>query len=376
MKTMCRLIPLYLLIFTLFVNPFGWSRVSALQTPTTSTQKSGQSFDVTVPSGPAKPLYEGQPGKQWSEIEFTPASRIVTMKLIVDDPNGYFRPNIRPENFAVYEDGVRQKNVTVEVDHSPVSVALLMEFGGRYHELTKILGKDVATVGRQLLDVVGRDDKIAIFKYDANVETLVNFNQSHDVLDSVFNRLTAPGFSEANFYDALLGTLDQMKNVPGRKAIIVISSGIDTFSKTTYQEVLRAAQVSSTPIYSIGLGRMMQQEAYIYGDNAPFARVDWNGAERQLEELAKVSGGRAYILDSNLDSPAIYDDIMENLRVRYVISYVSSNPAASGPPRKIRVELIDSKTAKPLTVLDSNGRSIPASVFLQESYSPAPASGG
>ena len=120
----------------------------------------------------------------------------------------------------------------------------------------------------------------------------------------------------------------------------------------------------------------MQQEAYIYGDNAPFARVDWNGAERQLEELAKVSGGRAYILESNLEIPAIYDDIMENLRVLYVISYVSSNPPASGLPRKIRVELIDSKTAKPLTVLDSNGKSIPARVFFQEGYSPAPASGG
>ena len=375
MKIMNRLIPIYLLIFMLFVNPFSWSRVSALQTQATSTEKSGQSPEVAVPSRPAKPGYEGQPGEQGSEIEFTPASRIVTMKLMVDDPNGYFRPNIRRENFAVYEDGVRQKNVTVEVDHAPVSVALLVEFGGRYHELTKILGEDVATAGRQLLDVLEHDDKIAVFKYDANMETLVDFNQSHDVLDSVFNRLTTPGFSEANFYDALLGTLDRMKNVPGRKAIIVISSGIDTFSKTTYHEVLQAARGSSTPIYSIGLGRLMQQEAFIYGDKAPFARIDWSGAERQLAELAKVSGGRAYILDSKVEIPAIYDDIMENLRLRYVISYVSSKPAAPGLPCKLRVELIDSKTGKPLTVLDSNGKPIAARVFVQETSSPAPASG-
>ncbi|PYU18639.1 MAG: hypothetical protein DMG32_25890 [Acidobacteria bacterium] len=375
MKTMNRLIPIYPLIFMLFVNPFSWSRVSPLQTQTTSTEKFGQRPEVAVPSRPVKPLYEGQPVKPGSGIEFTPASRIVTMKLAIEDPNGYFRPNIRRENFAVYEDGVRQKNVTVEVDHSPVSVALLVEFGGRYHELTKILGEDVATAGRQFLDVLEHDDKIAVFKYDANVETLVDFNQSHDVLDGVFNRLTTPGFSEANFYDAVLATLDRMKNVPGRKAIIVISSGIDTFSKTTYQEVLQAARVSSTPIYSIGLGRLMQQEAYIYGDKAPFARIDWNGAEKQLAELAKVSGGRAHIIDSKVEIPAIYDDIMENLRLGYVISYVSSNPAASRPPCKIRVELIDPKTGKPLTVLDSNGKPIAAKVFLQETSSPAPASG-
>ncbi len=375
MKTMNRLFPIYPLIFMLFVNLFSWSRVSPLRTQTTSTQKSVQSPEVTVPSRPTKPVYEGQPSEQGSEIEFTPASRIVTMKLAIEDPNGYFRPNIRRENFAVYEDGVRQKNVTVEVDHSPVSVALLVEFGGRYHELTKILGEDVATAGRQFLDVLEHDDKIAVFKYDDHVETLVDFNQSHDVLDGVFNRLTTPGFSEANFYDAVLATLDRMKNVPGRKAIIVISSGIDTFSKTTYQEVLQAARVSSTPIYSIGLGRLMQQEAYIYGDKAPFARIDWNGAEKQLAELAKVSGGRAHIIDSKVEIPAIYDDIMENLRLGYVISYVSSNPAASRPPCKIRVELIDPKTGKPLTVLDSNGKPIAAKVFLQETSSPARASG-
>jgi len=50
---------------------------------------------------------------------------------MVEDPNGYFLPNIRRENFAVYEDEVRQKNVTVEIEHAPISVALLMESGGR-----------------------------------------------------------------------------------------------------------------------------------------------------------------------------------------------------------------------------------------------------
>jgi hypothetical protein len=95
------------------------------------------------------------------------------MKLHVEDPNGYFLPNLRRENFVVYEDGVRQKNVTVEIEHAPLSVALLMEFGGRYHELNKALGLEVPLIGRELLEVIGRDDKVAILKYDAKVETLL-----------------------------------------------------------------------------------------------------------------------------------------------------------------------------------------------------------
>jgi hypothetical protein len=110
--------------------------------------------------------------------------------------------------------------------------------------------------------------------------------------------------------------------------------------------------------------------------NAPFARIDWNNAEKQLEMLAKASGGRAYVLESDVGIPAIYDDIMENLRVRYVISYVSSNTATSGPARQIRVELIDPKTGAALKIRDSSGKVIAARVFVQESYVPGAASSG
>ena len=78
---------------------------------------------------------------------------------------------------------------------------------------------------------------------------------------------------------------------------------------------------------------------------------------------------------SSLDVPTIYDDIMENLRVRYVITYLSSNAATSGPPRKIRVELIDPRTGDTLEIRDSNGKAVTARIFVQENYSPSSASG-
>jgi Ca-activated chloride channel family protein len=339
------------------------------------SQQSGLGSQITVPSRPVNPLYQGEQGKQRSEIEFTPSTRTVTLKVQVEDPKGYFLPNIRRDNFAVYEDGVRQKNVTVEIEHAPISVALLMEFGGRYHELNKVLAMEVPEAGRPLLEVVGRDDKIAVFKYDAKLETLADFGQGHETLDKIFSQLNMPVSSEVNSYDALLETLNRMKKISGRKAVIVITSGIDTFSEANYQQVLQAAQDSATPIYAIGLSRLMQRESDVYGDTAPFARIDWNGAEKQLEALARASGGRAYVPDSTVEVPAIYDDIMENLRVRYVITYTSSNMGASGPSRKIRVELIDFRTGEPLKIRDSYGKPVTARVFVQDSYSPSTPSG-
>ena len=359
----------------LLLTSGGWTSGLARQKSAAATPQSGQGSQVAVPNRPEAPLYQGEQGTQGSEIIFVPSTRTVTMKLHVEDPNGYFLPNLRRENFVVYEDGVRQKNVTVEIEHAPLSVALLMEFGGRYHELNKALGLEVPLIGRELLDVVGRDDKVSILKYDAKLETLADFKQGHEVLDDVFNHLSMQTFSEVNFFDALLETLSGMRDVTGRKAIILVSTGIDTFSKASYQQVLEVARSSGTPIYTIGLVHLIQRESAVYGTTAPFARIDWPAAEKQLESLAKVSGGRAYALQSDPELPAIYDDIMENLRVRYVITYVSSNAASFGPPRKIQVELVDPKTGQTLKIHDATGKPVAAKVFVQQTYDPGAASG-
>jgi len=359
----------------LLLTSGGWTSGLARQKSAAATPQSGQGSQVAVPNRPEAPLYQGEQGTQGSEIIFVPSTRTVTMKLHVEDPNGYFLPNLRRENFVVYEDGVRQKNVTVEIEHAPLSVALLMEFGGRYHELNKALGLEVPLIGRELLDVVGRDDKVSILKYDAKLETLADFKQGHEVLDDVFNHLSMQIFSEVNFFDALLETLSRMRDVTGRKAIILVSTGIDTFSKASYQQVLEVARSSGTPIYAIGLVHLMEREAAVYGATAPFARIDWHTAEKQLETLAKASGGRAYALQSDPEIPAIYDDIMENLRVRYVVTYVSSNTASFGPPRKIQVDLVDPKTGQTLKIHDATGKPVAAKVFVQQTYDPGAASG-
>jgi Ca-activated chloride channel family protein len=370
-----RSIPVTTMILLMFFSSVVSSRSLPPQTSQTSNPQPPQESGVTVPSRPVIPLYKGEQGQQRSEIEFNPSRRTVTIKFHVEDPNGYFLPNIRRENFAVYEDGVRQKNISVEVEHSPISVAMLMELGGRYHELNKVLVQEVPRAGRQILEVIGRDDKVAIFKYDAKFEPLTDFDQGHEALDHIFDQLATPNFSETNFYDALLETLNRMKGVRGRKAIILISSGVDTFSKANLQQVLQAARDAATPIYVIGLSSIMQLEAAVYGEAAPFARIDWAGAQKQLETLANVSGGRAYALESSFAIAGIYDDIMENLRLRYVVTYVSSNPATSGPPRNVQVELVDPSTGKALKIRDSGGKVISARVFVQKTYSPAGTSG-
>src|SRR3984893_12598208 len=255
--------------------------LAAGMVPVHTSAQTAQSSQVSVPTRPPTPLFKGKQGPQQSEINFKPITRQVTIKLHVEDPNGYFLPNLRRDNFVVYEDGVRQKNVSVEVEHAPVSIALLMEAGGRYHELNQALAPEVDEAGRQLLNVLGRDDEVAVFKYGDHLETLIDFNQGHELLDQAFERHGTPSFSEANLYDALLETLNRARAADGdRKAVIVISDGLDTFSKASRDQVLQSAREGGIPIYSIGLVRIIQRETAVYGTTAPFARINWNDAEK------------------------------------------------------------------------------------------------
>lgn len=352
-----------------FLAPSG-SVAAGQQEPPSGTQTE-QPADVVVPSRPAAPLFTGKSGAQESELTFVPVTRKVTLKIHVEDPSGYFLPNIRPENFAVYEDGVRQKDVDVQVEHAAVSVALLMEFGGRFHEFNKELAYEVPTIGRHLGEVLDDRDREAAFKYASKLEMVIDFTGNLEAFRKALDQLGAPEDSEVNLYDALLEEVNRTKNVEGRRATVLVSTGLDTFSKANFEQIRAAVRGAHIPIYAIGLEGLVHREAALYGPTAPFARIDWDSAEKRLETIAQASGGRAYGLESDSDVPAVYDDIMENLRMRYVISYVSSNPSSTGPQRKIRVELVDSKSGRPLKIRDTSGKVIAAGVFVQQTYVPS-----
>ena len=334
------------------------------------TAKAGQ---VQVPDRPASALFQGAQGKQRTEIHFDPSTGMVTVKMLVQDPNGYFIPNIRRENFVVYENGARQENATVEVEHASVTMGILLEYGGRYPALNKSLGEDVSRAAHAFLDEIGRNDQVAIWKYGDTVEELTGFSQGHDKLQGSLVPLATPPFSELNFYDALVATLRHLEGMQGRKALLVVSSGLDTFSKANYQDVLRAVHQSGVPIYVINLGPALQEHISMLPATGPYARLDWKRAESELQQIAIDSGGRMYSPQNTYSMEGIYDDLTENLRVRYVITYKSTVGGDLNAARTVRVELVNPTTGEPLEIVDANGKPVRSKVFVEDSYVPAAA---
>jgi len=330
-------------------------------------KKAGQ---IRIPTQAATPLFAGKQGKQKTEISFDPATRMVTLKFLVQDPNGYFIPNIRRDNFVVYENDVRQQNVTCEIEHAAVSLLLLLEFGGRAPGFNREASQKVTEAAEEFMDELGREDRIAIWKYNDKVDKIADPSDSREKLSSILLGLGAPEVSETNLYDAIIFATEQMRPIAGRKAIILISSGIDTFSKAHYQDVLQTVQAADTPIYAIGLTRVLRDIAEREYRTGPVAKMDWTKAEVELQKIASASGGRAYVPENIVDLSPIYDDMMENLKVRYVLTYRSSKDLDPNTPRSVRVALVDPNTGGPLRIVDANAKTIPAMVVVQDSYTP------
>ena len=367
----CRLTAMYYLFVQLFALAVSSIVLSAQTSGSAETRNEpaqrSTSGELRVPNRAPKSLFEDEQGKQRTEIHYDPASGTVTLKLLVQDRNGYFIPNIRRENFAVYEDGVRQTNATIGVEHAPATLGVLLEHGGRFPGLNKDLVAEVSRASRQLLETVGQGDRVTIWTYAESVNQLADASQSHEKLAGLLFALPTPEMSETNLYDAVIFMLNHMRQVTGRKALILISTGVDTFSRVRYEDALAAAKDGDTPIYAIGLSSALKESAELHGETNAL-HIDWVGAENKLLALAKASGGRLYLPYSTVDLSATYDDLLENLKVRYVIAYKSSHRSPPGVIHTIRVELVNPDTGKALQIVDASGKPIRAKVVVNESY--------
>ena len=119
-----------------------------------------------------------------------------------------------------------------------------------------------------------------------HTQILTDFTQDRSEVKGALDQLRIPGFSEINLYDALAFTIDRMKDIQGRKAIFVICTGVDTFSKLNYGEMLKISKASDTVIYPISILEFMDVRG-----NFGMTAIE---AKNQLNFIAQYSGGQAY----------------------------------------------------------------------------------
>jgi len=299
---------------------------------------------------------------------YTTDAVTVTVDVSVLDNKGHFIPNIPQGNFRLLEDNVPQKITTISKGEAPLTIALVIEFSGRFQQVYSEPWYQTLQAAYGFVQTLKPEDYVAIVAYDLRPEILSDFSTDRAEAQDGLSRLRFPGFSEANLFDALTDTAQRMQDIEGRKAILVISSGIDTFSKQNYGEARKALQNAGVPIYAIGLMQAYRDIMYSYGAISDSANMDFLQADNQLRTFTKETGGMAFFPRFYGQFPEIYRNISEVLRSQYVLTYTPSNTARDGKFRKIKVELVNPENNQPLKINDEKGKPVKFEVLAKPGY--------
>lgn len=193
-----------------------------------------------------------------------------------------------------------------------------------------------------------KDDWTAVVVYDMKTEILTDFTKDRSKIYDALRRLTIPTFSESNLSDAVYFVLDRVEEAEGKVAVVLVSSGLDTFSKVTYDTALKKARNARAAIYSVGIGQSLRIR-YLEQAASPETNIELLQSDNRLRSFAEATGGHAYFPRFPSELRGIMADVSEKLRHMYSIGYVSSNKKRDGKFRKIKVDVnatIDGKPAK------------------------------
>ncbi|HKS28057.1 MAG TPA: VWA domain-containing protein [Pyrinomonadaceae bacterium] len=353
------------------IPAFGQSRRQP-PTQTGGNQKKNKRPDPSKPE--EEPLPPDLVGKPQEAETISVRTQLVNVDAVVyQKKTGKIIPNLKKENFAIFEDGVKQDITNFATPEAPITVALVIE----YSKLSSALGRtNVFDDGREevlrpaamFLSQFVRppDDYVSVIAYDIRPTPLTDFTNNPGRIGQVINLLLSnyPAFRETNLFDALKFTLiggrgdavvlDNSKErtadyaglaaVQGRrKAILLVASGIDTFSKINYGEARKIAQNAGVPIYIIGTanlffkryGEMMEPNDDLLGNPG---RMTMLQAQNTLRTFAAETGGAYYPVTFAGELPNVLQNINALLRNQYSLGY---NPGErrDGKQHKIVVKV-------------------------------------
>jgi len=291
----------------------------------------------------------------------------VQLEVAVLDNHGKFIPNIPRGNFRVLEDNVPQQisGFSTNAD-APMTIAMVIEFNALFQQYWSQGWYQTLVASYGFVETLKPDDYVAIVAYDLRPEILTDFTTDRGKIQEAMQRLRIPGFSESNMYDALVDTAQRMTNIEGRKAILLIATGRDTFSKLTFDKARKAIQEAGVPIYAISLLQAFRIVADAYMSDSQ--RMDFLQADNQLNTFTRETGGQAFFPRFYGEFPGIFHDIGAALRNQYSLAYSPSNQVKDGKYRKIKVELVNPENGEQLRITDQKNKPIKYSIIAKQGY--------
>lgn len=328
--------------------------------PPTTNEKKNQRPD---PSQQSQEQKEKPPtdiiGKPQEAETVTVTTNLVNVDAVVyNKKSGQIIQGLKKENFAIFEDGVKQEITNFSTPEAPITVTLLVE----YSKLSETLGlygnggfeagqmETIRPMAMFLSQFVKPpDDYVSVIAYDLRPTPLTDFTNDPRRIQQVIDLLlqNTPAFRDSNLFDSIAFTLvggrgdavvledskeskanyAGLASVKGRRtAMILVASGINTFSKMNYDKVRKITQNAGVPIYIIGTGNLFFKK---YGDQLGATddllgnpgRLTFLQAQNQLTTFAKETGGAYYPITFDGEIPNAIRSINALLRSQYSLGF-------------------------------------------------------
>jgi Ca-activated chloride channel homolog len=305
-----------------------WLPSAGAQTPTPNT-------------GSKEPVQQGKPQAPYRlgiEVD------LVNLEVSVTDEKGNFVSDLKRENFRVLDEGVEQPLTNFASVEAPAQVLLLVETSPAVY----LIHQEHLAAAHALLEGLALDDRVALGTYDRSARLLLDFTLDKlalaQALDSLHYNL---GMADLNLFDGLAAALDWLAPVSGKKAVVLLTTGLDTSGPARWDELLGRMRASDVVVLPVALGGELRQyrgksgkkKTEAAGSAGEEADLSFAKADRVLEAIGEATGGRAYFPRDAREFAGIYRQIADLLRHEYSLGF--RPPARDARFHKIQVQVVD-----------------------------------
>lgn len=269
------------------------------------------------------------------------------------DHDGNFVGGLSQSSFRILDNGVAQPIAFFEPVEAPAQVLVMLETSPAVY----LISEQHLAAAYALLDGLAPDDEVALVTYDAAPRSALAFTADKSALLAALDKAQYTiGMGDLNFYDSLSTVLDWLAPVMGKKAIVVLTTGLDSSAPAHWDSLARKLRGSDVVIFSVALGgtlraappKKAKKKSAPATDDAneravaeSIAAAGFAKADDALRSLAAITGGRAYFPQSDKEFAPIYREIAVALRHQYVLGIA---PAHDNQFHPLDVEVLGSSS--------------------------------
>lgn len=351
------------LVFVVSMNAQSGRKIEPTPTPVPTVVEDTSTYSESTPQPKRPPrVFPSLRGEAMPKAQATPAvtgskdsaptpapddgddlvkveTNLVTIPVSVFDRYGLYIPNLKKEDFKIFEDGKEQQIEYFGTSEKPFTVILLIDTSpSTEYEIDEI--RDAA---KAFVDQLKPQDKVMVIEFDGNVHVLAEATGDRPTIYKAIKR--ADFGSGTALYDAVTFSLQKrLSAVSGRKAIVLFTDGVDTqSSKSNYDTTLSLAEESDSLIFPIYYNTFAKTraDADIWGPPPPGTTArEYAVGKKYLEELASYTGGRVFRPEATPGGlTTAFEGIAEELRRQYNIGYIPSEDGKRGQRKLIKVRV-------------------------------------